>query len=71
MKAINNRVKRLENQAGIGDGLKRYIHAITEAGQGLQPSGVPPFTQEDEAKIKAAFDQLTEDELSRLAVLGG
>lgn len=66
-KAINNRIKRLERKEGTGDGLRRYLAAISDLHGGLPLAPTPPISAEKQAKIDNAFALLNEEELSRLA----
>lgn len=70
-KVINNRLKRLEKKAGKGDGLKRYIAAISDLPWGLPPTPTPtpPISPEKQAQIDNAFALLSEEELAMLAAL--
>ncbi len=64
-RAVENRVKRLENKILATDGIARYLRAIDGLSRGI-PSRLPPISPEKQAEIDEAISLLTQEEVKIL-----
>ncbi|MBT8360086.1 MAG: hypothetical protein HKP41_14290 [Desulfobacterales bacterium] len=68
-RAVENRVKRLENKIMAADGIARYLRAIDGLSRGI-PSHLPPISPEKQAEIDEAISLLTQEEVKILNNIG-